>query len=165
MTETNQTNGEDTGLAIRIRRVDSKDLKSVIEIDANVTGIAKPDYWNDIYDRYATRRLSERFFMVAEPISAVKDRSVLGYMIGEIRTWEFGSEPCGWIFAFAVDPSARLHRIGERLFQEISDEFRKAGIKTMRTMVLRHEPLPMGFFRSEGMSAGPYIQLEKDLND
>ncbi len=165
MTGPDQNNGEDNGLDIRIRRVDRKDLDAVIAIDAQVTGNSKPDYWNDLFDRYATRRLNERFFVVAEPVNAGDGPSILGYLIGEIRTWEFGSEPCGWIFAFAVDPAARLQRIGERMFQNMSDEFRQAGVNTMRTMVLRHEPLPMGFFRSEGMVAGPYIQLEKDLND
>jgi hypothetical protein len=30
-------------------------------------------------------------------------------------------------------------------------------------MVARHDLLPMLFFRGEGMMAGPYVQLEKDL--
>jgi hypothetical protein len=34
----------------------------------------------------------------------------------------------------------------------------------MRTMVARDGRLPLLFFRSEGMIAGPYIQLEKDLD-
>ena len=34
----------------------------------------------------------------------------------------------------------------------------------MRTMVARDSRLPLLFFRSEGMMAGPYIQLEKDLD-
>jgi hypothetical protein len=42
-------------------------------------------------------------------------------------------------------------------------EFRQAGVDKMRTMVARNDLLPLRFFRSEGMMAGPYIQLEMDL--
>jgi hypothetical protein len=36
-------------------------------------------------------------------------------------------------------------------------------VTKLRTMVARDHPLPMRFFRGEGMVAGPYIQLEKDI--
>ena len=39
-----------------------------------------------------------------------------------------------------------------------------AGVSKMRTMVARDGHLPLLFFRSEGMIAGPYTQLEKDLD-
>jgi len=162
MNDSAQTAELSPGHQINIRRAVAPDVRQVVAIDARVTGNGKPDYWQDIYERYATRRLDERFFLVAE---AGADQHVVGYMIGEVRIWEFGSEPCGWIFAFAVDPDSRLQGIGEKLFKEISDEFQNIGLKTMRTMVLRQDQLPMGFFRSEGMVAGPYIQLEKELDE
>jgi hypothetical protein len=34
----------------------------------------------------------------------------------------------------------------------------------MRTMVARDNRLHLMFFRGEGMMAGPYIQLEKDID-
>jgi L-amino acid N-acyltransferase YncA len=58
----------------------------------------------------------------------------------------------------------RLHGVGSALLEAISSEFRKAGVDKMRTMVARDARLPLLFFRSEGMIAGPYIQLEKDLD-
>jgi hypothetical protein len=57
-----------------------------------------------------------------------------------------------------------LHNVGRALLYAISSEFKKAGVSKMRTMVARDARLPMLFFRSEGMMAGPYIQLEKDLD-
>lgn len=82
---------------------------------------------------------------------------------GEIRTWEFGSTPCGWVFALSVEPKNRLHGVGSALLKGLSGEFKKAGVSKMRTMVARDARLPLLFFRSEEMMAGPYIQLEKDL--
>ena len=48
---------ETTGKS-NIRRVREGDLDHVIDLDARVTGHAKPDYWRDIFERYATRRLT-----------------------------------------------------------------------------------------------------------
>jgi ribosomal protein S18 acetylase RimI-like enzyme len=150
---------------IIIRRVKKSDLDHVAALDERVTGIAKPEHWRDIYERYAERRVEERFFLVAEMTGDNKELPLLGYIVGEVRTWEFGSEPCGWVFAFSVEPGTRLQGIGEKLFAAISEEFRQTGITTMRTMVPRQNQLHMAFFRSEGMVAGPYIQLEKDLHE
>ncbi len=148
---------------VRVRRVRSADIPHVIDLDAHVTKLAKATYWTDIYRRYGRQRLNERFFLVAENGAQKPGAGVVGFIIGEIRAWEFGSEPCGWVFALSVEPKVRLAGVGSALFAAISDEFRKAGVSKMRTMVARDSRLPLQFFRSEGMMAGPYIQLEKDL--
>ena len=165
MAMNNPTESSPPVQSINIRRVRESDLEFVGALDESVTNIAKPEYWRDIYLRYAQRRTDERFFLVAEAAGDGGEPSVLGYIVGEVRTWEFGSEPCGWVFAFSVEPGTRLQGIGEKLFAAISDEFKQAGIMTMRTMVARHNQLHMAFFRSEGMVAGPYIQLEMDLEE
>ncbi len=152
-------------LQIDVRRVREVDLAHLVALDERVTEIAKPEYWRDIYERYAKRRTGGRFFLVAEDTGDTPEFAVLGYIVGEIRAWEFGSEPCGWVFAFAVEPGTRLQGIGEQLFEAMSTEFKNAGIRTMRTMVPRHNQLHMAFFRSEGMVAGPYVQLEMDLDE
>lgn len=150
--------------AARIRRAVARDIPQVIDIDERVTSIAKPDYWRDVFDRYGNRRLGERFFLVAEESGSGPSGALLGFVVGEVRAWEFGSAPCGWVFAFSVDPAAREQRIGEQLFEAISADFKAAGISTMRTMVARDNQLHLAFFRGEGMMAGRYIQLEKELD-
>jgi GNAT superfamily N-acetyltransferase len=153
--------GED---ALAVRRVRAGDMADVIALDERVTGLAKPGYWHDVFARYGERRLHERFFLIAEPRAAPGRPAILGFIIGEVRAWEFGSAPCGWVFALSVEPRARLHGIGQALFEAISREFGKAGVAKMRTMVARDNRLHLLFFRSEGMMAGPYIQLEKELD-
>ena len=39
----------------KIRAVRGADLPQVIEIDAGITGLAKPDYWAGILKRYGGR--------------------------------------------------------------------------------------------------------------
>lgn len=147
------------GASVKVRRVRASDVANVIALDAHITKLAKPEYWTDVFKRYGKQRLTERFFLVAE----TSDKQLAGFIIGEVRAWEFGSTPCGWVFALSVDPDARLHGTGRALLDAISAEFKKAGVGKMRTMVERSAMLQMLFFRSEGMMAGPYIQLEKDL--
>ncbi|HXZ22212.1 MAG TPA: GNAT family N-acetyltransferase [Pseudolabrys sp.] len=148
---------------VRVRRVQADDISNVIALDARVTKLPKAEYWNDIFLRYGRQRRRERFFLVAENCGDNEGSRLLGFIIGEIRAWEFGSTPCGWVFALSVEPNMRLHGVGSALLEAISAEFKKAGVDKMRTMVARDSRLPLLFFRSEGMMAGPYIQLEKDL--
>lgn len=148
----------------RIRRVHADDIAAVIALDRQVTGLAKRRYWREVFERYGKRGRGERFFLVAQAVDGRARRHILGFIIGEIRAWEFGSAPCGWVFALSVDPAARLRGVGEALYNSISADFKKAGITKMRTMVARDNPLPMLFFRAQGMMAGPYLQLEKNLD-
>jgi ribosomal protein S18 acetylase RimI-like enzyme len=150
--------------SLSIRRARAQDVALVSALDAEVTGLAKPDYWRDVFERYGERRLDERFFLIAEVAGRDRHEPILGFIVGEVRAWEFGSQPCGWVFAFSVEPEARLKGVGTSLFEAIAAEFKGAGVDKMRTMVARNNDLHMTFFRSEGMMAGPYIQLEIDLD-
>ena len=152
----NKADGE-----VSVRRVQAGDLPQVIGLDTRVTKLAKNEYWVDVFKRYGRQRLHERFFLVAE--NRV-DARVIGFIVGEIRAWEFGSTPCGWIFALSVVPEMRQRNVGNALFETIAGEFKKAGVNKMRTMVANDARLPLLFFRGEGMMAGPYLQLEKDID-
>ena len=100
------------------------DIPHVIGLDTRVTKLAKAEYWNDVFRRYGKQRLHERFFLVAEGRADAADTHVLGFIIGEIRAWEFGSTPCGWVFALSVEPEMRLQSVATELFEAISNEFK-----------------------------------------
>jgi ribosomal protein S18 acetylase RimI-like enzyme len=150
------------GAKLQVRRARVDDIAAVIALDQRITGLAKPDYWSDIFERYGKRRLEERMFLVAEPAGA-ETSAILGFIVGEVRAWEFGSAPCGWVLALSVEPRARQRGTGQALLEALSAEFTRAGVDKMRTMVARDNHLHLLFFRSEGMMAGPYLQLEKEL--
>ncbi len=143
--------------AARVRGGQPEDLAQVIQIDAAVTGLRKPAYWAEILQRYGSGR-RQRYFLVADGGGRIE-----GFIIGEVRDWEFGSPPCGWVFAISVRPDARLGGVATRLLEAISDCFRRAGVTTLRTMLSRDNNLILSFFRSQGMMAAPFIALEKEL--
>ena len=145
---------------IAVRRVRRADLPRVIAIDAAVTRLSKPDYWRAVLRRYGAVDDDARQFLVA-----TRDGEVVGYVIGEIRDWEFGAPPCGWVFAISVEPAARQAGIGTRLLEAIGAGFRRRGVRKLRTVLSRDNTLILSFFRSQGMTAGSMMPLEMDLPD
>ena len=141
-----------------VRPARRADLAKVIAIDAAVTGVTKGDYWRAVFRRYAGAARAGRHFLVA-----VADGEVIGFVIGEVRDWEFGSPPCGWVFGIDVRPDRRLAGVGGRLLDAICARFRDAGIRTVRTLLARDNALVLSFFRSQGMMAGAFIPLEMEL--
>jgi GNAT superfamily N-acetyltransferase len=142
-----------------IRRVQRRDLDDIIELDATVTGVEKRSYWQSVFRRYGAAGHAERQFLVADA-----GRRVIGFVIGEVRDWEFGSQPCGWVFAIDVEPGSRLVGTGARLLEAICSGFRRTGVRKVRTILARDNKLILSFFRSQGMMAGPFIPLEMDLD-
>lgn len=145
---------------IAIRKVRQADLEAVIALDAQATGIEKRDYWRTLYRRYGGPAADERQFLVA-----TRGADVVGYVIGEVRDWEFGSPPCGWVFAINVRPDARQSGVGTRMLEVVCAGFREAGTRTVRTILARENTLILSFFRSQGMMTGPFIPLEMTLED
>jgi GNAT superfamily N-acetyltransferase len=143
-----------------IRPVRRPDLDQVIAIDATVTGLEKRSYWLSVFRRYGQGGRSDQQFLVA-----LMHGQLVGFVIGEVRDWEFGSPPCGWVFAIDVAPPARLAGVGTLLLEAISAGFRRAGVRKLRTMLARDNTLILSFFRSQGLMAGPLMSLEMDLED
>jgi GNAT superfamily N-acetyltransferase len=144
---------------LRVRPVDATDLGQIIAIDAETTGLEKTDYWYELFHRYGGGRSRQRLFLVAESNDVIQ-----GFIIGEVRDWEFGSAPCGWVFGLSVRANARLGGVGGRMLEAICDGFRHAGVIKVRTLLSRDNSLVLSFFRSQGMMAAPFIPLEKDLD-
>jgi GNAT superfamily N-acetyltransferase len=148
------------GAPIEVRAVRRADLDRIVAIDTAVTRMPKTAYWHSLYRRYGKGDDDARQFLVAEVAGRV-----VGFVIGEIRDWEFGSPPCGWVFAISVDPGARLGGVGTGLLRAIGDSFRRKGVTKLRTMLSRDNMLILSFFRSQGMTAGSLLPLEMDLAD
>ena len=139
---------------IGVRDVAATDLPAIIDLDRRLTGAAKPAYWKS-----GLAPQTDRFFVVAETAGG----TFAGFAIGEIRAWEFGSPPAGWIFAIQVDPDLRQGGVGTALFDGLCARFRDRDIDRVRTMVDRHDHLILSFFRAQGLTAGPSLELEMEL--
>ncbi len=143
---------------IAVRDLNASDVARVVQIDGTYTGEPKADYWQAIFDdflRCAGRHLT--FGLGADDGSGLT-----GYLFGEVRAVEFGSPPCGWIFAVGVDPSQARSGIASALLEAAVARFRAAGVSKLRTMVQRQDVPVLSFFRAGGFVGGPFVQLELD---
>ena len=72
---------------------------------------------------------------------------------------------CGWVFAIGVARDSLLEGAGTRLLENLCARFRQAGVTKVRTMIARQNHEVLAFFRSCGMMAGPFQQLEMDIGN
>jgi ribosomal protein S18 acetylase RimI-like enzyme len=144
---------------VPIRPATLADIPGVIALDEAVTGLPKLGYWPEMFERYGTRAANASVFLVAGSAGRID-----GFIIGEVRAWEFGSSPSGWIFAVQVRSRLRMQGLGARLFEAVCGSFRAAGVDRVRTMVAPDNTVIHSFFRSQGMMAGPFIELEMRLD-
>jgi ribosomal protein S18 acetylase RimI-like enzyme len=145
---------------ITVRSLTPADLDWVCEIDTLRTGVAKPLYWRRIFadfldpGRGGAERVGLAAFAGDEPA---------GYLLGEVRAFEFGSPPCGWVFAVGVAPKHDRFGHASTLLEEACRLFRAAGVTTVRTMVRRDDIPVLSFFRARGFTGGAFYQLERSL--
>ena len=142
---------------VHIRTAAESDLAAITTFDERSNKDANPRYWQEMFARYGDDK-SKQLFLVCEA-----GTEIVGFIIGEVRDWEFGSQPCGWVFALGVRPDIRLSGIATQMYSAMCDFFKQAGATTVRTMLARQDIESHSFFRSQGMMAGPYVQLEKEL--
>ena len=136
---------------VAIRPAQTSDLPAISALDARLTGAAKPDYWR-------ARLALGLHFLVAETDKG----AFAGFIAGEVRAWEFGQPPAGWVFAIQIDPKLRLKGVGSQLFEALVERFKEQGVTRVRTLVDRKDH---SFSRSSapGMVGGPSLQLDKEL--
>lgn len=145
---------------VTIRSIARRDLEGVVRLDALHTGEPKPDYWKQIFRDFLKKQPERvRVGLVAE-----HEGALAGFVLAEVRGFEFGSEPCGWVLEIGVDPALARRQVATGLLAEASRRLRASGITTIRTMVRRNDVPVLTFFRTNGFAGGPYVQLELTLD-
>jgi len=146
---------------LAIRDLRHEHLEGVVRIDVAHTRLEKPAYWDGVFREFVSG--ARRPGRVA--LAAIEAGELVGYLLGEVRAFEFGSEPCGWVFAVGVDPARAREGTASRLLEEACRRFQKAGVARVRTMVRRTDVPVLSFFRSNGFVGGSFTQLELELEE
>ena len=140
-----------------VRSMVPSDLERIVEIDVKVLGKPRPEYWEMKLD--LARKRSQVSSLVAE-----LDGKVVGFIIGDVSSWEYGvPENVGLIDTIGVDPDYQKAGIARRLFEEMSDNLKRAGVDTIYTFVTRRDWKLLKFFNRMGFQAGDMVHLELDL--
>ncbi|MGE0461251.1 MAG: GNAT family N-acetyltransferase [Vicinamibacterales bacterium] len=143
----------------RVSPLTPADLPAVVRLDARLTGRYKAKYWKARFAEFVAPGHGRG----GVGLAAREGDRLCGYLLGNVRAFEFGSSPCGWIFAVGVDPDHGHHGVGSALVAEAVLRFRRAGVPTVRTMVRRTDVSMLTFFRSNGFVGGSFTQLEFGL--
>jgi len=146
---------------LEVRDLVRSDLEEVIRIDALHGGEAHPDHWQRVFGDFLGREPGR----LRVGLAATRGGRLLGFLLGEVRAFEFGSEACGWVFGVGVDPLGLRGGVASTLLAEGCRRFRAAGVRRIRTMVRRNNVPVLAFFRANGFAAGSFVQLELDLEE
>ena len=145
----------DTGTDLRIRPLDELDISEIAGIDERISGEYRPEVWEDRAAYYIRR--DPDGCLVAE-----SGGRVVGFMLGEVRSGEFGlEEPTGWIEVLGVDPDFRGRAAGRRLAETMLEHFRARGATSVRTLVDEEMEDVRSFFASLGFepsSLRPFVK-------
>jgi len=130
------------------------DLEDIASIDEALSGRYRPDVWEQRVTYYLRR--DPEVCVVAEA-----GGRVVGFMLGEVRSGEFGlEEPTGWIEVMGVAPEVRGQSIGRKLGEALLANLQRRGAKTVRTLVDEARPELAGFFGALGFQPAnlrPYV--------
>ena len=129
-----------------VRPVDDLDIGAITAIDERIGGAYRPDVWE--------RRIS--YYLRRDPDASVVaelDGAIIGFMLGEVRSGEFGlEEPTGWIEVLGVHPDHRERGVGRRLADAMLAHFRSRGASEVRTLVEDSSEGIASFFGSLGFA-------------
>ena len=94
---------------------------------------------------------------------AEEEGKIVGFILGEIRGWEFAIPKSGWIEIVGVDPAYHGKWIARALIEKLHVYFRNHNVERVMTMVNWNDGGLVSFFRALGFERSGFIILEKGV--
>lgn len=149
---------------VKIRPLGRDDIRDIVRIEKRIEaewGVLNEERME--YLKETTRYNIERSDPMLS-LGAELDGNIVGFIIGEIRIWEFGiGEKTGWIRILGVDPDFQRRGIGRKLAEALLEHFTRRGIKRVKTMAEWYTGDLISFFKTLGFQMLNVIPLEKEL--
>ena len=97
-------------------------------------------------------------------LAAEVDGALAGFIIGDVRPWEFGTDrEVGWVKVVGVDPAAQGHGVGKALGDALLAYFKERRVERVRTLVEWHSGDMIAYFKTLGFDRSDLITLEREL--
>ncbi len=141
-------------MSITVRRMRTQDADAVLRINERITGRPYEAQWaSKIIDDITRNPLG---CLVAED-----GGEIVGFILGDIRGWEFAIPKSGWIEIVGVDPRFQGKGVARSLIETLHAYFRNNNVSRVMTMVNWNDGGLVGFFRALGFERSEFIILEK----
>lgn len=142
-----------TAAEVTIRKMTGDDVRHIVDIDRRITGKDRAASWPQTVSRYLE--------MYYPPLCQVAEvgGQVVGFVLGDVRGWEYGMPPGGWIDIMGVDPRFHRRGIGLKLIQAFVQECRRLNMKT-HIAVRRQDEWLQKFILASGFQPGQLIEFE-----
>jgi predicted N-acetyltransferase YhbS len=142
---------------MKIRPLKKEDLKTIIEIDEDVLGENRKDYWERKLSLMGEK--ASRVSLVAEV-----EGKVVGFILGDVSSWEFGvPDTIGWIDTVGVAPVYQKRGLATALAHELIKNLKAVGVKIIYTLVSWDDWDLLQFFHAMGFTRGDMINLELEI--
>jgi flavin-dependent dehydrogenase/ribosomal protein S18 acetylase RimI-like enzyme len=141
---------------LNVRRMTVRDIDEVLRLDEKITGKPHAAYYESKAAAYIAR--APEYCLVAEH----RDR-VIGFVLGDVRGWEFATELSGWLEIIGIDPEYHGQGVSRALMDELFEKFHRAGVAVVNTMVNWNDGDLIDYFRANGFDRGEYVNLVKRL--
>ena len=161
-----------------VRPLKESDIEVVISIDALVTGLSgqgRAGFWRGLLSIHAGDPAGEgsgaegtqptpHLCEVAEMAGGDGEAPgrIVGFIIGDVQSWQFGIPRHGRIVTIGVDPAHARRGVATLLAESLLGSFRKMGLATVQCLTRPGDPLG-DFFRSVGFERSEFDVLERDL--
>lgn len=141
-------------MSVTVRRMKTQDADAVLRINERITGRPYEAQWaSKIIDDINRNPLG---CLVAE-----EGGEIVGFILGDIRGWEFAIPKSGWIEIVGVDPRFQGKGVARALIDTLHAYFRNHNVDRVMTMVNWNDGGLVGFFRALGFERSDFIILEK----
>lgn len=141
---------------VSVRKMRKDDIASAGKIRKSITKRKAPRNW----EKEVELRLEDK---ENQCFVATSGKTVVGFIIGETKTLDFGVDKSGWLVEVAIDPDHMGAGIGKKLGKAMLNGFRKIGIKEVYTAARWDSTDLLSFFKSIGFERSEFINLERRM--
>ncbi|MEE9224083.1 MAG: GNAT family N-acetyltransferase [Thermoplasmata archaeon] len=142
--------------AVKVRKMRKDDIAVAGKIRMSITNRKAPRNWEKEIEVRLEDKENQCFV-------ATSGKNVVGFIIGETKTLDFGVDKSGWLVEVGIDPDHMGQGIGKKLGNALLYGFKKIGIREIYTAVRWDSTDLLSFFKSIGFERSEFINLKRRM--
>jgi GNAT superfamily N-acetyltransferase len=129
------------------------DFPAILAIDRKITGRERARS----YQQHVNRYLDNHFPPLCQV--AVANGKLVGFILGDVKGWEYGLAPSGWIDIMGVDPDYQHHGIGKALIAAFIGQCRNQKLSAVHAVVRGGDRRLLALMKAGGLQKGPLVDI------